>query len=303
MFKSLSKPVHTDQQPTFLFKNEKRSAATKNANKRFLTLVKNDQYKINDSDSLIEKLYLNHDGTLNYNKTIASSMNENAQADFNDTIPLKKKFPNLVHQFPRKVDDEVIQETKAVIDKLLNGDVVSETVEYMDYQPNNVVSKTESKTIQVHTLQTDPLLPPKFKLKKNRHRPPSPPPPVLKATSTEKLTKEEKDYWNIPSAISNWKNNQGFTIALDKRATELTDTPEVNLEGFASLSQALDNADKQARQEIKIRNDMLKQKAIQDAEEKELKLKQLIDITRRERQERNDRKRSYNNYDDNKRRR
>lgn len=300
MFKSLSKPLHGEYRPSFQFKNDKISKS----NRKFLDLVKKDNYKINAGDTTIEKLYLNEDGSIDYNKTIATSLNSQVQANFDDTIPLKTKFPNLVRKFPRIHDDNVIQDTKRVIEKLLTGDVVENKVEYIDYKQNNIVGNNDdkTKTIQVHTLQQDPLLPPKFKLKKNRHRPPSPPPPILKPANTEKLSKEEKDYWNIPSAISNWKNNQGFTIALDKRvANDAQNAPDVNLAGFGQLSQALDDAEKKARQEIKIRNDLLKQKALRDAEEKEMRLKQLIDITRKERMEKNDRKRPYNTYDDNKR--
>ena len=46
--------------------------------------------------------------------------------------------------------------------------------------------------------------------------PPSPPAPVMHSP-TRKVTVKEQQDWKIPPCISNWKNQKGYTIPLDKR--------------------------------------------------------------------------------------
>lgn len=307
MFTSLPRPKNGDTSPTFTFtrdkinKNNQRVLIQKNR----LIIDNTSQYsdsKINSTSKLhpgtISKLYLNSDGSVDYAKTIATSLTNTAtQSSFSDTIPLKKKFPNLIHNFPKPpLDPLLIDEMRQLVSRLLQGDVPSDSSTIINHTSSNIFNPL-TKKIQINTLQQDPLAPSQFKLKKNRHKPPSPPPPIIKSINNEKLTKQEKDYWNIPSAVSNWKNNQGFTIDLNKRvANDVDNTPEINLSGFSKLNLALDEADTKARSEIKIRNQLLKQKAIKDQEEKHAQLHKLVDITRRERSEK---KRSYNDYENN----
>lgn len=284
------------------------------------------------SNSTISKLHLNSDGTLNYNLTIASANTNTSrtiQSSYEDTIPLKIKFPNLKHHFPRYdietcPDDsleECLKDTKAVISKMINEKLgisndakdKKDKVTYIKYTTNNLANDSDDidnsdsergreRIVQIRNVQEDPMLPPKFKLRKNRHKNPSPPPPILKSANNEqtsKLTKEDHEKWQIPSAISNWKNNQGFTISLDKRMIAANggseqNNEEINLEKLGDLSQALENADKQAREEITIRNQMLKELAIKEQQEKENKLKELADIAR---SQRFNKKRSGNDYD------
>ncbi|CUM56345.1 unnamed protein product [Debaryomyces tyrocola] len=317
MFSSLlPKPKYSSHEPSSRIKLKKVRPHEKSNQLVKLPENKSD-IKVMDnpsnSESTISQLYLNPDGTLNYNLTIASSNGNSrkVQSSYEDTIPLKVKFPNLKHHFPRYTvetcpDDslrECVEDTKAAINKMMNEKMgidektnKKDDVTYIKYTSNNLVKDPEGsddergreRIIQIRNYQEDPMLPPKFKLRKNRHKNPSPPPPLLKSSNNEqtsKLTKEDQAKWQIPSAISNWKNNQGFTISLDKRmvaangGSELA-TNDVNLEKFGELSEALENADKQAREEIKIRSEMLKQLAIKEQHEKENKLKELADIAR-----------------------
>lgn len=259
----------------------------------------------------ISKFYLNEDGTLNYSKTIAlagMSSSESAQTSIEDTIPLKQRYPGLKHYFPRydleTCPNDSLQkcyeETKAVIDGLLQrGDPsgASENpkeVEYVKYVPatalngsgNEEDERGRERYLEIRDLKEDPLLPSKFKLRKNRHRTPSPPAPILKNPTTEKLSKEERKKWDIPAAVSNWKNNQGFTISLDKRtmANNPSSGPaDFNIEGFSKLSSSLEEADRKAREEITIRNKMLQDIAIREQQEKDRRLKEIAELTRNER--------------------
>lgn len=258
-----------------------------------------------DKKNTISKYYLNKDGSLNYNMTIAASNGNNRfHGTYEDTIPLKKRFPNLKHSFPKYdknncPDDTIekcIEETKAVINKMLNNKeemTGKNEPQFVNYKTSELVGEDRgrNRNIQITNYQQDPMLPPQHKLRKNRHTETSPPPPILKNTSgSVKLTKEEHAKWNIPAAVSNWKNNQGFTISLDKRMKAASSSdlpPEVNLDKLASLSSALDDADKQAREDIRLRNEIRKEMAEKQQIEKQQKLQELAQMTRNKNKRRN----------------
>lgn len=242
-------------------------------------------------------LHLADDGSLDYTRSVltASGLDKKAQASYDDTIPLKKRYPNLRHHFPRYTlqncpDDSLkvcLELTKKVVDKLIAQQEGLETSD--DENDSQLFTDGErGRRIEVVNYQEDPMAPPKFKLRKNRHKEPSPPPPILKKPPTEKVTKEIKDKWSIPSVVSNWKNNNGFAISLGKRTEAASGglaapKAELNVENFAELSLALENADQQAREEIKIRNEQRRALAAQEQQRKEMELKDLVERTRNSR--------------------
>src|ERR1700712_5804493 len=77
-------------------------------------------------------------------------------------------------------------------------------------------TRKNDRIMKIVERQQDPLEPPRFKHKKIPRGPPSPPPPVLRSPPRKATASEQKE-WMIPPCISNWKNNKGFTIPLDKR--------------------------------------------------------------------------------------
>merc|ERR1719486_45041 len=129
-------------------------------------------------------------------------------------------------------------------------------------------------------------MPPKFKHKKVPRGPPSPPPPVHHSPARKLTAKDQKD-WKIPPCVSNWKNVKGYVIPLDKRlqadGRNLQDVA-VN-DKFAALSEDLYLAERKAREEIKIRNDMIKQKKIREEETREVQLRELAAQARQQRAE------------------
>lgn len=140
------------------------------------------------------------------------------------------------------------------------------------------------RVIQMVPKQVDPMMPPKHKHIKAPPGPAEDPVPVLHAPP-QKLTKEEKEAWNIPACISNWKNTRGYTIPLDKRLAadgrglrENTINPE-----FATLSESLYVAERQARQEVRMRAQVQKKLAVQEKERREEELRQLANQARMER--------------------
>lgn len=132
-------------------------------------------------------------------------------------------------------------------------------VEYIKYTPNNTLpigGSHKQRVIKIVDKAEDPMMPPKFKLRKTPEGPSDDQSvPVLHKESTPKITKEEQRKWSIPPAISNWKNTKGFTISIDKRLSTLDeDTDKYTLsDKFSVLSQALENAHSEARNELKER--------------------------------------------------
>lgn len=262
------------------------------------SLSKVNEVHIKDAKpNTVSKYYVNDDGTLNYNLTVGAQTGQKFHASYEDTIPLKQRFPNLKHSFPKYhldncPDDSIkdtVERTREIINHIIDeksGNLKLEGPLNVSYKSRDVVDRGRDTQIEIRNYQEDPMLPPKHKLRKNRHQEPSPPPPILKnSAGSEKLSKEDHAKWNIPAAISNWKNNQGFTISLDKRmqAASTSETPKLNLEKMASLTSALDDADRQAREDIKIRNELRKEMIEKQKKEKEEKLKQLAELTRLQR--------------------
>ena len=87
---------------------------------------------------------------------------------------------------------------------------------YIRYTPGMSTSESSQRIIKMTEVVEDPLEPPRFKAKKIPRGPPSPPPPVLRSPPRKATAQEQKE-WMIPPCISNWKNNKGYTIPLDKR--------------------------------------------------------------------------------------
>lgn len=140
------------------------------------------------------------------------------------------------------------------------------------------------RVIQMVPKQIDPMMPPKHKHVKAPRGPAEDPVPVLHAPP-KKLSKEERDKWNVPACISNWKNTRGYTIPLDKRLAadgrglrEHTINPN-----FATLSESLYVAERQARQEVRMRAQVQKKLALQEKDKREEELRELAAQARLER--------------------
>ena len=143
----------------------------------------------------------------------------------------------------------------------------------------------KQRVIQMVPKQIDPMQPPKHQHRKAPRGPADDPVPVLHAPP-EKLSKEEREAWNIPASISNWKNTRGYTIPLDKRLAAdgrgLRDDATIN-PNFATLSESLYVAERQAREEVRMRAQVQKRLAVQEKERREEELRELALRARRER--------------------
>lgn len=299
----LPKPQHAAHEtiPVVLLKDKVHSALVVVSENTSLQpqLISNP----NATEKTLAELYVDVNGAVDYAKTVSLAQDSSraVQASYDDTVPLKEKYPNLKHHFPRYTlqtcpDDSlasVLESTRQVINDLIaKADGATEKSSeptIVTYTPNGLDgAEDRGRTIEIRDYKEDPMLPPKFKLRKNRHKDPSPPPPVLKPTSSVKVTKELRDEWKIPSVVSNWKNNQGFAISLDKRVKAasgggVAGEATINIEKFGLLSLALEDAHNQAREEISIRNQQRKEQAVREQREKEEQIKALLERTRMER--------------------
>ena len=140
------------------------------------------------------------------------------------------------------------------------------------------------RVIQMVPFKVDPMMPPKHKHVKAPRGPAEDPVPVLHAPP-RKLTKEERDKWNVPACISNWKNSRGYTIPLDKRlAADGRGLREHTINSnFATLSESLYVAERQARQEVRMRAQVHKKLALQEKDTREEELRELANQARLER--------------------
>ena len=100
--------------------------------------------------------------------------------------------------------------------------------------------------------------------------PGSPPVPIVHSPP-RKLTKQDHEDWKIPPCISNWKNQRGLTIALDKRLAadgRGLQKPQIN-DKFAQFAESLYLAERNAREMVEQRSEINRLTAERDRREKE----------------------------------
>jgi len=165
---------------------------------------------------------------------------------------------------------------------------IEEKTQFIKYTPRpdapGYNPAAAQRVIQMVPAQVDPMMPPKHQHKKVARGPAEDPVPVLHAPPT-KLTKKERAQWNIPACISNWKNTRGYTIPLDKRlAADGRGLREHTINSnFATLSESLYVAERQARQEVRLRAQVQKKLSMQEKDRREDELRKLANQARLER--------------------
>ena len=155
------------------------------------------------------------------------------QSQFKDLVPIahRKDLDDDERNLERPTEEEVqatTDKTRAALEKLVNGKIKAAQpknvpdsqgktsfIRYTPGQQGNA-DGLKQRIIKMTDVVEDPLEPPRFKHKKIPRGPPSPPPPVLRSPPRKATAQEQKE-WMIPPCISNWKNNKGYTIPLDKR--------------------------------------------------------------------------------------
>ena len=165
---------------------------------------------------------------------------------------------------------------------------IEEKTQFIKYTPRpdapGYNPAAAQRVIQMVPAQVDPMMPPKHQHKKVARGPAEDQVPVLHAPP-QKLTKKERNQWNIPACISNWKNTRGYTIPLDKRlAADGRGLREHTINSnFATLSESLYVAERQARQEVRLRAQVQKKLSMQEKDRREDELRNLANQARLER--------------------
>ncbi|BFZ60029.1 mRNA splicing protein [Saitoella coloradoensis] len=224
-------------------------------------------------------------------------------SSFKDLIPLRQRADVGDVSLSRPSEEEVqatAEKTRAALQKLVSGQLAAANPKnvrvqnnreptYVRYTPANQMGESSSthhtqRIIKMVDVMEDPMEPPKFKHRKIPRGPGSPPPPVMHSPP-RRLTHEEQSAWSIPPSISNWKNNKGYTIPLDKRlAADGRGLQDVGInDNFAKLSEALFVADRSAREEVRERAKMQARLAEKEREAKEEHLRVLAQKAREER--------------------
>ena len=222
------------------------------------------------------------------------------QTSFKDLIPLRQQA-NAGELDLDRPSQEVVQATKAKTEAALMALVSGQTAAqkpknvqgrkddeptFVRYTPTAQMGEAQGKTriFKIQQRQIDPMEPPKFKHKRIPRGPPSPPPPILHSPP-RKLTAEDQEMWKIPPPISNWKNPKGYTVPLDKRlAADGRGLQDITInDKFAQFGEALQAADRHAREEVKQRAIMQQRLAEKEKLQKEEHLRNLAKQAREER--------------------
>ncbi|VVA10502.1 PREDICTED: SNW, partial [Prunus dulcis] len=200
----------------------------------------------------------------------------------------------------QKEIEETTAETKAALEKIVNvrlstaqpkniakQSIGSKIIKYMPSQKAAAFnSGAKARIIRMAEMPVDPLKPPKFKHKRVPRPSGSPPVPVMHSPPRPVTVKDLKD-WKIPPCISNWKNQKGYTIPLDKRlAAEgkiLQDLGGLFLDNLAKLHEALYVAEQKAREGIAMRKNVQDELLTKEKEKKEQDLRILAQRARSER--------------------
>lgn len=212
--------------------------------------------------------------------------NEIAQSvKLDDFVPKRQSNFELPVPLPTQTDiQECAARTKSYIQRLVNAKLSSSnnkaSSRYVTETQQAPTSLTldNGRQIEVVSKQMDPLLP-RFVGKKAR-KVVAPTVsdevvPVLHMGGSNETGEADPNDWKIPAAVSNWKNPNGYTVALERRVGKADDGERVINDGFMKLSEALEGADKKARQEIKSKMDLKRRAMEQEALAKESKLKEL----------------------------
>eukprot|EP01133_Synstelium_polycarpum_P006100 gene6100-7067_t len=250
-----------------------------------------------DGGKQIVSLSVDDTGRVKYEDVLGHDKSKIVYSQYKDLVP--KQFGATEMERPDEEEiEETTQSTKEALERIVKTKISAAqptsyvdkqaAVEYVKYTPSQQGgghnSNATSRVIRMIEVAKDPMEPPKFKIKKNVKRPPSPPAPVMHSPP-RKLSVQESQEWRIPSCISNWKNSKGYAIELDKRLAadgRSLQRSEIN-DKFAHFSQALYIAETNAREEVTARAELERKLAQKEKERKQDMLRKLAEDVRNER--------------------
>ncbi|KAN0064736.1 mRNA splicing protein [Thecaphora frezii] len=246
-------------------------------------------------------LQVDADGNVRYDAIVQQGRRQGqiVQSSFKDLVPLsQRQGKDKERGFERPSEEEVMstaERTRLALEKITQGKIKAtqpknvavaqgkQAASYIRYTPGQG-DGAKQRIIKMTEVAEDPLQPPRHRFGRQDAGPPSPPPPVLRSPP-RKVTAEEIKEWTIPPDISNWKNNKGYTIPLDKRlAADGRGLQDVHInDGFAQFAEALNLADRHAREEVRQRSIMQQKLAAKEKAAREEHLRNLAQRARDER--------------------
>lgn len=241
-------------------------------------------------------LTVNAEGDFNYDAIVTGGKNA---AKWQETghkaiVPKLERLNDAFERPAEEEEDAVATETilalQGKVDKkqaVMNPKHVPRVpgeAQYIRYTGSSAGAEAAGRIIKMQDMPVDPLEPPKFKHIKVPRGSGSPPAPVMHSPP-RKLSADEQRDWKIPPCVSNWKNNAGHTIPLDKRlAADGRGLQEVQInDGFAKFSEALYIAENKARNAVETRAKMQRELLSREKERKEAELRELAMNARMER--------------------
>lgn len=254
--------------------------------------------KKDDSSQKTVPITLDSSGKIKYESIIDPSGERQIMAKHSD-LTAKLLDSDELQRPDEETEAEITKKTREALEKIVTGKISNaqptnagvqegKGPTYIRYTPTassiNANSAVTQRVIRLSEAPSDPLEPPKFKLKKVPKGPPSPPVPVMHSPPRKITVKDQQD-WKIPPCISNWKNNKGYTIPLDKRlAADGRGLQDVQInDNFAKLSEALYIAERTSREEVSKRAEVARLISIKEKEKKEEVLRKLAQEARMER--------------------
>jgi len=243
-------------------------------------------------------LTVDSQGKIQWDAVLGHQSGALVKSTFRDVIP--KQFTNEILERPGEdLVNETTQKTKEALENLVSGKIKAAkpmgsierhdpTPTYIRYTPGQqgdaFNSGAKQRVIRMVEMPIDPLEPPKFRHKRVPRGPPSPPVPIMHSPP-RKITFDDQQAWKIPPCISNWKNNKGYTIPLDKRlSADGRGLQEVQInDSFAKLSDSLYVAERNAREEVMKRASIAKKIMVKEKEKREEELRNLAHKARQAR--------------------
>ncbi|WVR03715.1 pre-mRNA-processing protein 45 [Kwoniella sp. DSM 27419] len=247
-------------------------------------------------------LQVDQDGLVRYDAIAqhGRAAGSKVQSSFKDLVPLANRTDVTEKERTMERPDaesvnETAERTRLALERITHGKIkaaqpkhvpkTNNDASYIRYTPaNQGAGEGKQRIIKMTEVQEDPLEPARFKHKKIPRGPDEPPPPVLQSPPRAVTAQDQKD-WMIPPCISNWKNNKGYTVPLDKRlAADGRGLQDVHInDNFAKFSEALYVADRHAREEVRARSQMQQLLAQKEKAQKEENLRLLAQKAREER--------------------
>lgn len=252
--------------------------------------------------SKILSLKTSEDGRPDYSSVVRQGENASRTVHTGYDAMLEKPREDALQTAPSQSDiAESTRCTRAALDSVLAAKVnapssvsasekrAKEKATFVRYTPANAhgaasATASRQRIIKLVEAQRDPMEPPRFSQRKAPVNPPSPPVPVMHSPE-RKLSKSEAADWKIPPVVSDWKNNRGYTISLDKRlaADGRAHIDRSINDRFANMAEALYQAEKTARDEVERRADLQRQVSLRAKAAREKELRDLAEKARQER--------------------